>query len=226
MVLHYSETPQEGKSSQKKQSGTGGCIKRESNPRRVELFNSNGNDPGYHYPINALMDLPAQLITTSHRHRHRHATKRIICPLPSAQKNNYSIILSPVRPPHLLQQSHNSAPSALVPHHPILIPHQPPTRIDARDHPPARLPALPARDLLLQALGLERPAVRRERRGLRGGLVCLRGFGGGGALCVLALLLRERLRRARGACAAGGSGACGGGGGGERAFCVRSRSVV
>ena len=26
-----------------------GCIKGESNPRRVD-----GNDPGYHYPINAL----------------------------------------------------------------------------------------------------------------------------------------------------------------------------
>ena len=26
------------------------CIKRESNPRRVD-----GNDPGYHYPINAIL---------------------------------------------------------------------------------------------------------------------------------------------------------------------------
>jgi hypothetical protein len=29
------------------------CIKRESNPRRVELVTPTGNDPGYHYPINA-----------------------------------------------------------------------------------------------------------------------------------------------------------------------------
>ncbi|PPQ87076.1 hypothetical protein CVT25_000056 [Psilocybe cyanescens] len=29
------------------------CIKRESNPRRVELTARDGNDPGYHYPINA-----------------------------------------------------------------------------------------------------------------------------------------------------------------------------
>jgi hypothetical protein len=29
----------------------GHCIKRESNPRRVDKHN--GNDPGYHYPINA-----------------------------------------------------------------------------------------------------------------------------------------------------------------------------
>ena len=28
------------------------CIKGESNPRRVD-----GNDPGYHYPINALWEL-------------------------------------------------------------------------------------------------------------------------------------------------------------------------
>ena len=29
------------------------CIKGESNPRRVD-----GNDPGYHYPINAVANLP------------------------------------------------------------------------------------------------------------------------------------------------------------------------
>ena len=29
------------------------CIKRESNPRRVEYVSTDGNDPGYHYPINA-----------------------------------------------------------------------------------------------------------------------------------------------------------------------------
>jgi hypothetical protein len=32
------------------------CIVRESNPGRIELATVSGNDPGYHYPNNALID--------------------------------------------------------------------------------------------------------------------------------------------------------------------------
>ena len=35
------------------------CIKRESNPRRVD-----GNDPGYHYPINAFVVVVVESIQT------------------------------------------------------------------------------------------------------------------------------------------------------------------
>lgn len=32
------------------------CIVRESNPGRIELASVSGNDPGYHYPNNALFN--------------------------------------------------------------------------------------------------------------------------------------------------------------------------
>ena len=38
--------------------GKNNCIKGESNPRRVEAALACGNDPGYHYPINALDKFP------------------------------------------------------------------------------------------------------------------------------------------------------------------------
>jgi hypothetical protein len=40
-----------------KRGGKNDCIVRESNPGRVELAPVSGNDPGYHYPNNALIDL-------------------------------------------------------------------------------------------------------------------------------------------------------------------------
>ena len=39
------------------------CIKRESNPRRVD-----GNDPGYHYPINASKEGTGEYIKAYHLH--------------------------------------------------------------------------------------------------------------------------------------------------------------